>query len=490
MNEITPEALDALERATKAAAAAAYDEQPIAKAVHRNGKFVPAPLDDEDDEKKERSAIQDGVPPWDERIIHVDDPWYLEQPPTRAFLLRDSRDDGAPYLPKAEATQLVAAGGAGKTQAIAQLAVSIATGSPWLGTFTVEEPGPVLLCIAEEKEGEVRRRLFKAARAAERFEIDHGRTWKRPARGTIVALPLSGKSCAMLTRPDRFADPVESEFYKWLLALVKKHGGFRLLSLDPLSRFAGPDAEKDNAAGTRFVECIEALTQPSSATALVAHHTPGSSRGREVDVRDITGRGVTALHDGFRWQASLGERTTKIANKELRKRLASTLTLLLKKSNYTGKIDPLILRREIDGGALAPLDSVDLEILSESSEEEEKKKAARDARDRDSAARKAKREAEAEAMKLAKEKAKAATKAARVAADEAAERAKAAAKEKAKAVAKEKRERALVVARELYEANREITKRTLVADIKDRCDVGTDLANDVAALVWGAKPPC
>ena len=44
---------------------------------------------------------------------------------------------------------LVGAGGAGKTHALAQLAISIATGTNWLGKFPIEQPGFVFMGLGE-----------------------------------------------------------------------------------------------------------------------------------------------------------------------------------------------------------------------------------------------------------------------------------------------------------------------------------------------------
>jgi replicative DNA helicase len=112
--------------------------------------------------------------------------------------------------------------------------------------------------------------------------------------------------------------------------------------LDPLSRFAGCDTEKDNAAATRFIEAAETLVDvPGGPTVLLAHHTTKSSRSNENSEGASTNaaRGASALTDGVRWVAHLDSKEDTAAE--------FTVT----KSNYSLKGKPLRLVRD-DGGAL------------------------------------------------------------------------------------------------------------------------------------------
>lgn len=105
------------------------------------------------------------------------EPTLLTDPPEpRRWLLRhpdpESADiganDGSGLLPLGKVGVLSAEGGAGKTSVLVALALSVATGRPWLGHFRVDEAarrGRVLLALGEEDEEEVHRRLYAASEA-------------------------------------------------------------------------------------------------------------------------------------------------------------------------------------------------------------------------------------------------------------------------------------------------------------------------------------
>jgi len=293
-------------------------------------------------------------PPWEALVTPAPVAWFTTAPGPRSWLLRDNRRTTADgVLPLGKVGQLIAEGGAGKTMADAQLAISVTTGAPWLGTFTVADPGRVLLVMGEEDREEAHRRLFRARRAMNA---------PIPPEGAIVVLPLAGVPCSMLER-DPAGNLYETPFAAWLSAWVRSHGPWRLLVVDPLSRFAGADAEIDNAAATRFVQSLESIAALSGATLLIAHHTNKlSRRGGVLDA--VAGRGSSALVDGVRWQAALGVERFEHADPETRSRLGEVVTWSNPKTNYSRRADPVLLRRDLDnGGALVPLDEADIETV-------------------------------------------------------------------------------------------------------------------------------
>ena len=85
------------------------------------------------------------------------------KPPRRKVLLeqRDMNEQPAPFLPLGKVGLFVSPGGVGKTTVLSQLAISVATGLPWLG-FEVASPGKVFLGLGEEDKDEVHRRLHDA----------------------------------------------------------------------------------------------------------------------------------------------------------------------------------------------------------------------------------------------------------------------------------------------------------------------------------------
>jgi RecA-family ATPase len=202
----------------------------------------------------------------------------------------------------------------------------------------------------------------------------------------------------------------ETAFLEWLREWAKANGPWSLIVLDPLSRFAGPDAEIDNAAATRFVQALESLASVTGATVLVAHHTNKLARRGGV-LEASAGRGSSALVDGVRWVAALGVERLDLDDPDERARLGEVVTWSLVKSNYGRRADEVLLRRDNDnGGALVPLDETDLETVrqarggeaarqAKTTQREAEREQVRSERDRKEAERRAAREAAAAAAR-------------------------------------------------------------------------------------------
>lgn len=298
--------------------------------------------------------------PWAGRWKPLDRDTFASKPPSRRWLLKCEKDG---VLPLGKVGMLAAEGGAGKTMALTQLAIAVATGGFWLGKFKVPNAGRVLLALGEEDGEEIRRRMYQAGAALKLDENDRAAACER-----IVTLPLAGMPCAMVENDER-GNWKDTSFLAWLREQLKS-GEWSLLLFDPLSRFAGADAEKDNAAATRFVQAVESMVSaPGAPTVLVAHHTNKLSRSKDSDVKGTTGaaRGSSALTDGVRWVASLDvERLDGFSSDAARSRLGELVTFSVTKSNYAKKPDPLQLRRDGEhGGALLSLDEMDVAELND-----------------------------------------------------------------------------------------------------------------------------
>lgn len=280
--------------------------------------------------------------------------WPEGNPPPRRWLLQrpaaPEEESAHPrgFLPLGKVGMLAAAGGAGKTMALAQLAVSVVTGRDWLGHYTVpaESRGPVLLALGEEDEEEVQRRLYDIR---EGLDLSPGE-WTDLKRGLMI-LPLAGVPVQLVSAQDRNGKPEETPFFHELRRRIEGAGvDWRLLVLDPLSRWAGPETETDNFAATRFVAAVESLSQvPGNPTVLLAHHTTKAAR-RGLDAGEATAaRGASALTDGVRWVANL-----------LKPEGSSLPHLSLVKSNYTAPAPDVVLKRG-EGGVLRALTRQELE---------------------------------------------------------------------------------------------------------------------------------
>ena len=281
------------------------------------------------------------------------------EPPSPRWLLKrpDRGDDGhvrpVPLFPRGKVGMLTAAGGVGKTTALCELALCVATGRRWLGCLEVATPGRVLLALGEEDAEEAHRRLWKAARLLKLTDEQ-----REIAAGRVVVLPLAGHPEMALTQEEGPGTSVETTTARALLARLDDNAGeddegWALVVLDPASRFAGPDMEKDNAAATRFVQVLERLAgvrgRPS---VLVAHHTSQAARSEGKATAEHA-RGATAFSDGVRWQADLRNRPRYEGAPDL---VEFTNT----KNNYAPRWEGFTLRRG-DDGALCQAKGDDLD---------------------------------------------------------------------------------------------------------------------------------
>ncbi|MFO0637800.1 MAG: AAA family ATPase [Polyangiaceae bacterium] len=290
--------------------------------------------------------------PWDGLALSSSAAWFSTPPAAREWLLRDART-GSGVLPSGKVGLVVGEGGVSKTMALVQLAVAVATGTRWLGAFDVAQRGRVLLILGEEDADEVHRRAYNARRSS-------GAHF--PEDGALVVLPLHGVPAAML---GPHGEP--AAFARWLAAFVAESGPYALVILDPLSRFAGPEAETDNAAATAFVQGLEALAASAGgATVLAAHHTNKGARGPGGQVSGASARGSSGFTDGCRWVATLAAERVRHEAPEADARLGELVTFAVPKSNYARKPEPLALRRDLEnGGALVPLDTADRAIIAQ-----------------------------------------------------------------------------------------------------------------------------
>jgi hypothetical protein len=255
--------------------------------------------------------------------------WLREEPPPREWLLRRGE---VPMLARGLVGLLVAPGGRGKTYALCDLAISIATGLPWLGVIDVASRGRVVLALAEEDDAEVRRRLYAVARARGLGEAEIV-----AAESHIVALGFAGQDVSLVVVDGSTVTP--SALQRELLRLVSAHEHHAVL-LDPLARWA-PGVESDNAVATRAIELFEELAAAARGTVLVAHHTAKwARRDGESAGHGSSARGVTAITDGARWVA------------ELRGGDDDDLALAVVKSNGAALGAPVPLYRDPTSGVL------------------------------------------------------------------------------------------------------------------------------------------
>lgn len=158
-----------------------------------------------------------------------------------------------------------------------------------------------------------------------------------------MVLPLAGITCSMIE------EGCDGDFLVWLREFVQRTGPYSLIVVDPVSRFCGADAEKDDAAGTRFCQALESLIVPAGgATIIGSHHVNKQSRGPGAVVGASSARGSSALVDGARWVAAMSVEVIPDGA------IDTVLALTVVKTNYAKKPAPLELRYAEDG-VLVPL---------------------------------------------------------------------------------------------------------------------------------------
>ncbi len=282
-------------------------------------------------------AVHDATRPWP--FTRTESAWIDKPPEPRTYLLTEPPEHGgAGVLVAGRVGLLTAPGGSGKSWALVQLAVSLATGAPWLGAkgLHVANPGRVALVLGEEDEDEARRRLYYAVKAAE----------PRPDRRSrlldnLHVAAMAGRTCGLLTHEGRA--PERSQNAHHLHTYLHDNAGddgWRAVLLDPLSRFTGGGDENDNAMATRVVQELEALAKmPGRPAVLVAHH---ERKGTDPGTGQGAARGASAFVDGARWMARIGK-AAEPSDK-------ATHVLSIDKSNYTASGMSWKLRRPEGAG--------------------------------------------------------------------------------------------------------------------------------------------
>ena len=355
--------------------------------LHKDGTLPPhlddypsEPMPDPAEEKRKAEASKAAAVVGKLEWFTPPAAWLAEAPPFREYLLHDAPNPGtfelrgAGMLPRGKVGILAAAGGVGKTFALTGLALSLVTGTRWLGRFPTGDNlrRRVVLVLGEEDIGEVQRRLHAQARAMELNPAKYG-----PALAGILALAGAGLDTLALTLP---ADEgTGTAFADGLYAYLEAHAGpgWDAVILDPLSRFAGPDVETDNLAATRLVQVLERFTKlPGGPAVIVAHHTTKASRA-ESEIGATAVRGSSALTDGARWVGTLDPVVVKGGAK-----LPGHARFRVAKQNYGVFPDrALLLTKPVGGeGGLRAATDAETEALRKAEEDAEREAGEREGR--------------------------------------------------------------------------------------------------------------
>jgi hypothetical protein len=222
--------------------------------------------------------------------------------------------------------------------------------------------GRCALLLGEEPLEEVRRRLYAQARA---LGLSLAGLEDR-----LLLLPGAGAGDLALTQSQDRGQPAQTEFARDLFDYLTEEAGagWDAVLVDPLSHFAGPDTEKDNAAASRLMQTLARFTKlPGSPVVLMAHHErkPGKDEGTEAS--SATVRGSSAIVDNARWVARLS--TEKEAKVPTSIEAYGLVRFTVTKSNYAppeAARGDLLLR--VKGGALRAPTEKEREAIEGASE--------------------------------------------------------------------------------------------------------------------------
>jgi hypothetical protein len=245
---------------------------------------------------------------------------------------------------------MTAPGAVGKTQMFLQMAISRATGAKFLGKFSVEETGPVIMFTAENSEESLHRRIAKIISGLKiRGE------W--PINGdallqNLYVFPTLGINMRLL-HFDRF-NRGYSSMVNQLISSISEIEGCPLIFIDPISRFMGGD-ENDADTATRFMEALEFIAKKTNCCALIAAHHVNKTSGRSDELDQFGSRGSSAFSDASRWQLSLGYLPLKEKEKLPESMRRDFIRAEVTKMTDGAIPDPIRLRRT-EGGFLIAVD--------------------------------------------------------------------------------------------------------------------------------------
>lgn len=273
--------------------------------------------------------------------------FLLVKPSPKPMLLEYSNEKGIPigFLPKSIVAMLFGAGGVGKTHFLAQLAIAVATGTPFIDTYTTtehcgaEKMGNVFFGLGENQYDDIHRVLYKASKKLREKQPDFLKCDPlQEASKRIAPFSFCGQQAAFIEekKPSLYFRQL-----KMRLEDMAPKEGWSLIILDPVSRLMGADAETDNAAATQFIALLEELIidLPGKPTILFAHHQNKLSLHAK-EKSQTAARGSSALTDGVRWQILLSKE-----NNDEREEIKLTMT----KTNFTAFAPGINLEKDREG---------------------------------------------------------------------------------------------------------------------------------------------
>ncbi len=249
-------------------------------------------------------------------ISEISKDYFKILPPEKPVLLEYIEDDGrkTPFLHKEITAMLVAEGGLGKTRSLGLLAGCLATGVPFLDTYFITKRGTTALILGENNNDDIRRLLYPINKYLIKKIEDNIKSEKRKftvyseniedyeemMANSISPFSVHGQNACFINEKGEET----TFFYSLLEEFIRKEpeNGWQLIILDPASRFMGVEAEKNNAIATKFIACLERISNSlkGKPTVMLAHHA-NKIDAKEGSASTQMSRGSSAITDGARW---------------------------------------------------------------------------------------------------------------------------------------------------------------------------------------------
>lgn len=202
--------------------------------------------------------------------------------------------------------------GGGKSLSLIQLALSVATGRPWLGHYRPSASGAVAIISAEDDDIELHHRWYELVRGMglDRSEISQAEKSIVIVNVDLITTSVSLSESTTIYKSVGSGKRMVREYsvtdacsliYE---SLAREPLEYALVIFDPVSAFGESGVETDSAIATYFMRHALGTFRslPGGPTVLVAHHTTKIATGSMNDHVDQNAiRGSSALTGAARW---------------------------------------------------------------------------------------------------------------------------------------------------------------------------------------------
>lgn len=207
------------------------------------------------------------------------------------------------FAPCGKVTVLAGPGGVSKSMLMLQLLLYASLGVRW-AEFQVATPVRSLYVSYEDDRQELHGRVHTLTRALRdqdsgAFDVlyDVNSTVQQNVR--MFAADDEAASWLLLTKPDRYGQPVRGERVEWLIGYIKERG-IKLLVLDP-AVYTHQLEENDIAAMATYMQTLTYIAKQGGCAVVVLHHMNKTGGWAQLDdINQGSLRGASSFADNAR----------------------------------------------------------------------------------------------------------------------------------------------------------------------------------------------